>query len=251
MIWLDDDRVKDVLPQGWRGYLQMGVAGVVYLPTPVVIKAPGEALVPDMARIYNTEMFYHEGEILRGDHLQEKLGDDFHGTNHFEPMYLVEVWRDMDVPSIQYMLRGWIVIGAGALGEVYPPDQFVWGPGEAKDQFEKWGPVTTSRPTGSDLRAAHELSIVKGLVGLIFADHHMPSADPDFGGLSAPRDEGGVRVLSLPGDGDGWGAVLRLAPEWLRPILWLARAGECSFVQFSPDGDDWSDERVQKWVWDE
>ena len=74
---------------------------------------------------------------------------------------------------------------------------------------------------------------------LALSTRHMPSSNPDFGGLRAIKfDEGYVVWASDPGYG---------VPEWIAPIIELAWRLECTLILLDRDCNDNPD--LPMWDW--
>ena len=85
------------------------------IPSEFVVTKP-EYVIPQQARIYYTNLYILDGDIVGYDTLaQEK---PFQGTSHYDEVLLVEVWMDDgDDGHVNYVLRGWMYVPASRLQE--------------------------------------------------------------------------------------------------------------------------------------
>lgn len=74
---------------------------------------------------------------------------------------------------------------------------------------------------------------------LALSTAHMPSEEPDFGGLRTIEHEYGYVVfVGEPGDG---------VPEWITPAMTMAYDNECTLILFDRDCNE--DVTLPTWDW--
>ena len=100
------------------------IARRLYVPTEFVIHKP-QHLVPDVARIYSTNLWNVNDTIMGYDTLAQE--PSFRGTSYYDEILLAEVWLDHgDDGHIQYSLRGWMYITTSRLEEELAEDRMKW-----------------------------------------------------------------------------------------------------------------------------
>ena len=74
---------------------------------------------------------------------------------------------------------------------------------------------------------------------------HMPSSDPDFGGMRHVSHEYGF-IVFVNGDTDIDKDTAGV-PEWIKPAYLLAQKYDCILINFDRDGDQI--EGIPSWEW--
>lgn len=73
---------------------------------------------------------------------------------------------------------------------------------------------------------------------------HMPSTSPEWGGLRVVEHEYGYVVFVA---GEPTEEALAAEPEWIRPVMLVARAADCTMVNFDQAGEQVDD--LPTWEW--
>ena len=78
----------------------------ICLPTEVVITEAG-FFTPQMARVYTTNLWLYENELLTYKELMHAAGDCFRGTLHYVGVVLTEIWVNCGEDGhVRYQLQG-------------------------------------------------------------------------------------------------------------------------------------------------
>ena len=79
---------------------------------------------------------------------------------------------------------------------------------------------------------------------LVLSTAHMPSSLPDFGEIRHVEHDFGFIVFVCLDDEE---REMKLAPEWLRPLIKIANGQQCNYINF--DADAPVDGNLNVWEW--